>query len=174
MRPTRPRWGQGVIARPLIIIGPNMPARSSASSNGKQRALAAEKIIASLLVLVGWYGQQIEALKGQLAWLKKQLFGRKSEASPANGLAASPEGASRIEWVGGAAEAHRRAPSRWRRGQRLPPQRRRGQQPGRPGPKRRRRGHLPEEITHHTLSAGRADLPDLRQGSARNGSDRGE
>src|ERR1019366_4577863 len=47
----------------------------------KQRALTAEKLLAQLVVWVGWYGQQIEALKRQLAWLKKQQFGCKSEAT---------------------------------------------------------------------------------------------
>ena len=62
-------------------------------------------MIAQLLVLVGGYVQQLEALKGQLAWLKKQQFGRKSEATQANGLAGSPEGATESSASAGSAEA---------------------------------------------------------------------
>jgi hypothetical protein len=57
----------------------------------KAKAEAAERIIAQLLGLVGWCVQQIEGLKGQLAWLKKQVFGRKSEETKAKGLVGAPE-----------------------------------------------------------------------------------
>jgi len=124
----------------------------------KQRALAGEKIIASLLVLVGWYGQQIEALQRQLAWLKKQLFGRKTEATPANALAGSAEGASPASASGAAAEATAGAEP-VAAGAAVPTPRRRGQRPGAPGPKRRRRGRLPEETTHHTLSEAERTCP---------------
>ena len=69
----------------------------------KQRALAAEKLLAQLVVWVGWYGQQIEALKRQLAWLKKQQFGCKSEATQ-NRLAGFPEGATEPSAAVGSAE----------------------------------------------------------------------
>src|ERR1022692_1668652 len=49
----------------------------------QEKAQAAEKIIAQLLVLIGWLFQQIKELQRQLAWLKKQQFGRKSESRPA-------------------------------------------------------------------------------------------
>jgi transposase len=124
----------------------------------KQRFLAAEKTIASLVVLIGWYGQQIEALKRQLAWLKKQLFGCKSEASGASGLAASPEGASQSNGSGVAAEATPGAEP-VAAGAVAPTPRRRGQRLGRPGPKRRRRGHLPEVIIPHTLSPAERTCP---------------
>jgi hypothetical protein len=71
----------------------------------KQRALAAEKIIAQLVVWVGWCVQQIEALKGQLAWLKKQPFGRKSEATPAEGVAGCSAGGTAASGVDGSAAA---------------------------------------------------------------------
>jgi len=106
-------------------------------------------MIAQLLVLVGGYVQQLEALKGQLAWLKKQQFGRKSEATQANGLAGSPEGAS-----GAAGSAAGPAPGTEpvAGGGVAPTRRRRGQQPGGKGPQRQRRLHLPEETTPHTLT----------------------
>jgi hypothetical protein len=47
----------------------------------KERALAGEQISKQLLVVVAWCVQQIGALTRQLAWLKKQQFGSKSEAS---------------------------------------------------------------------------------------------
>ena len=84
------------------------------------KSSAAEKIIASMLVWVGWYAQQIEALKRQLAWLKKQLFGRKSEATPANALAGSAEAASPSGASGAATEATAGAEP-VAAGQRLPP-----------------------------------------------------
>jgi transposase len=124
----------------------------------KQRALAAEKIIASLLVLVGWYGQQIEALKRQLAWLKKQLFGRKSEASSASALAGSAEGAIPSSATVGAVEVTVDAEP-VAAGAAAPIPRCRGQQPGAPGPKRQRRLDLPEVVTHHTLSEAERTCP---------------
>ena len=48
----------------------------------QQRAQAAERIIVQLQVLMGWLLQQIRDLQRQLAWLKKQQFGRKSESRP--------------------------------------------------------------------------------------------
>ena len=48
----------------------------------KQKAQAAEKIIVQLQVLIGWLVQQIRELQRQLAWLKQQQFGRKSESRP--------------------------------------------------------------------------------------------
>jgi hypothetical protein len=103
----------------------------------KERALAAERMIAQLLVLVGWCVQQIEALKGQLAWLKKQPFGRKSEATPANGLAGSPEGARESSGVDGSAEGS--GPGAEAVAGAAPTRRCRGQQRGGKGPQRRRR-----------------------------------
>jgi hypothetical protein len=105
----------------------------------EQRALAAERIIAQLLVLVGCCVEEIRALKGQLSWLKKQQFGRKSEATKANDLAGSVQGAAEGSEQAAAVEGA----SQSRGG--------RGQQRGRKGPKRRRRLNLPEAIMHHTL-----------------------
>ena len=56
----------------------------------KARALAGEQIIKQLFVLAGWCVEQIERFKRQLAWLKKQQFGSKSEATRAtDGVAAA-------------------------------------------------------------------------------------
>ena len=52
----------------------------------KEKAQASEKIIAQLMVLIGWLFQKIRDLQRQLAWLKQQQFGRKSESRP------NPEG----------------------------------------------------------------------------------
>ena len=49
----------------------------------QQGAQAAGKIIVQLLVLIGQLLQQIRDFQRQLAWLKKQQFGRKSESRPA-------------------------------------------------------------------------------------------
>jgi transposase len=118
----------------------------------KQRALVAEKIIAQLMFLAGWCVQQIGALKGHLAWLKKQQFGRKSEATKANGLAAAPEGATEPSGPAGSAEGSQKPAQPAAAGGASPTKRRRGQQRGGKGPKRRRRLHLPEETTHHTFT----------------------
>lgn len=118
----------------------------------KARALAAEKTLGQLLVWVGWCGQQIEALKGQLAWLKKQQFGRKSEATPVKGLAGSAAGGTAASGVDGSAAAPTPGPVPVAGAGGTPLPRRRGQQPGNPGPKRQRRWALPEETTHHTLN----------------------
>jgi len=115
------------------------------------------------VVLVGWYGQQIEALKRQLAWLKKQPFGRKSEASEANGLAGSPEGATESSASAGSAEATAPGTESVVRGGVAPTPRRRGQQPGRPGPQRRGRWDLPQETTHHTLTEAERVCPTCGQ-----------
>ena len=48
----------------------------------KEKAQAAEKIIVQLQVLIGWLVQQIRDLQRQLAWLKRQQFGCKSESRP--------------------------------------------------------------------------------------------
>ena len=94
-----------MIGRPLITIGRNMGERSDASSNGKARVLAAEKVIEQLLVLVGWGVQQNEGLKRQLVWLKQPQFGRKSEATQAKGEAGAAEGATESSGSAGAVPA---------------------------------------------------------------------
>jgi len=114
----------------------SMHARSvEREQRWKERALAAEQIIKQLLVLLGWCVQEILQLKGRLAWLNKQQFGSKSEATPASPRA--DEQATTSEPNGSEEQ--------------LPGKRRRGQQPGGKGPKRQRRRNLPEQITHHTL-----------------------
>ncbi len=118
----------------------------------KARSLAAERTIAQLMVLVGGWVRQIEALKGQLAWLKKQQFGRKSEATPANGLAGSPAGATKWSAAAGSGEGPAQGAEPVAGGGAGQTQRRRGQQPGRPGPKRQRRLYLPEETFIEFLS----------------------
>jgi hypothetical protein len=104
------------------------------------------------MVLVGGWVRQIEALKGQLAWLKKQQFGRKSEATPANGLAGSPAGATKWSAAAGSGEGPAQGAEPVAGGGAGQTQRRRGQQPGRPGPKRQRRLYLPEETFIEFLS----------------------
>ena len=95
----------------------------------KARALAGEQIIKQLLVLVGWCVQQIERFKRQLAWLKKQPFGCKSEATRATDGVAEPDPAAGSEQRMDAERPKTTGPAR----------RRRGQQPGGKGPHRRRR-----------------------------------
>ena len=124
----------------------------------KQRALTAEKLLAQLVVWVGWYGQQIEALKRQLAWLKKQQFGCKSEATQ-NRLAGFPEGATEPSAAVGSAEGVPAGAEPVGGGGAVRTPRRRGQQPGGPGPKRHRRLHLPEQTTHHTLTEAERTCP---------------
>ena len=74
----------------------------------KAKAQAAEKIIVQLQVLIGWLVQQIRDLQRQLAWLKQQQFGCKSESrpNPERSLsqptgAANAEGAPRPKDAGG-------------------------------------------------------------------------
>ena len=125
----------------------------------KQRALAAERIIAQLLVLVGGCVQQSEALNGQLAWLKKQQFGRKSEATPVNGLAGATAGATESSAAAGSGEGPVPGTEPVAGAGAGQTKRRRGQQPGGPSPKRQRRLHLPEETTHHLLSEAERTCP---------------
>ena len=107
----------------------------------KEEAQAAEKIIVQLQVLIGWLVQQIRELQRQLAWLKQQQFGRKSESRPNPERSLSPPtGAPSAE---GAAR----------------PKRRRGQQPGAKGPRRQLRADLPEQIINHTLEHGQLICP---------------
>jgi len=103
----------------------------------KQKALAAEQIIKQLLVLLGYCVEKIAALTGRLTWLNKQQFGSKSESTPSAKEAMTPAS------EGGAEGAE---PSS------TPRPRKRGQQPGGKGPKRRRLVNLPEEPCHHHLS----------------------
>ena len=113
----------------------------------KAKALAAQSTSAQLVLVVGWCVPQLEALKRQLAWLHKQQFGCKSEASGAHGLATLPQAATEASaWEAAAGGA-------------APSPRRRGQQPGGKGPKRQRRLDLPEELTHHTLSEAERSCP---------------
>jgi len=98
----------------------------------QQSAQVAEKIIVQLLVLIDCLLQQIRDLQRQLAWLKQQQFGRKSESRP------NPEGSPTQPTGAPSAEGAPR------------PKRRRGQQPGARGPKRQVPADLPEQIIHHT------------------------
>ena len=117
----------------------------------KERALAGQQIIKQLLVLVGWCVQQIEGLKRQLAWLKKQQFGRKSEATQAADAVAQPEVAAG-PGAGPGAGPEEAAIEPGAKDTTAQPRRRRGQQRGSKGPKRHRRLNLPQETTHHTLA----------------------
>jgi transposase len=116
----------------------SMHARAVQREQGwKQRALAGEQIIKQLLVLLGYCVQKIGALTRQVTWLNKQQFGRKSESTePVQEAADPPASPDESEGAEPPAQGKRR---------------KRGQQPGGKGPKRRRRLNLPEEITHHHL-----------------------
>ncbi|HEY0725810.1 MAG TPA: IS66 family transposase [Pyrinomonadaceae bacterium] len=103
----------------------------------KEKALAAEQIIKQLLVLLGSCVQKRTALTRQVTWLNKQQFGSKSEATRPAPEATAPAS------VGGAEGAEQPTTQR---------KRKRGQQPGGKGPKRRSRQNLPEETTHHHVS----------------------
>jgi transposase len=110
----------------------------------KERALAAEQMIKQLLALLGYCVQKIGALIGQVTWLNKQQFGSKSEATrpaPETTQPASTDGAKDAE----------QPPAQRKR--------KRGQQPGGKGPKRRRRVNLPEATTHHHLSQDERTCP---------------
>ena len=107
----------------------------------QQKAQAAEKIIVHLQVLIGWLVQQIRDLQRQLAWLRQQQFGRKSESRP------DPERSPTQPTGGPSAEG---TPC---------PRRRRGQQPGAKGPQRRVRADLPEQIINHTLEPSQLVCP---------------
>ena len=123
----------------------------------REQVRAGEKTVASLMVLLIFLFEQIADLKRQLAWLLKQLFGRKSEAqAPSSSLPASPaaaegagaEGAAEVP-APGAGEVVALAASGAAAG---PGQRRRGQQAGAKGPKRRERAGLPEVIVAHEIN----------------------
>jgi transposase len=122
----------------------------------KQRALAAERIIRQLLELLGFYVEKLGKLTRQVAWLNKQQFGNKSEstrpakqpAQPSTEPASPPSTPPASE---GAKEgAGQSSP---------PPQRKRGQQPGAKGPKRRRRENLPVQIVDHTIPESERTCP---------------
>jgi transposase len=109
----------------------------------KQKALAAEQIIKQLLVLLGYCVQKIGALTRQLAWVNKQLFASKSEKSESTrSTTRAPEGTPPAS--GSGAESTEEQPT-------ASGKRKRGQQPGAKGPKRRRRLKLQVEIVHHTI-----------------------
>jgi len=100
----------------------------------KQKALAGEQIIKQLLVLLIYCVQQIQGLTRQVAWLNKQQFGTKSESTRSTATPpASTSGAETPE-----------QPTTQEK-------RKRGQQPGAKGPKRRRRQNLSVELVHHTI-----------------------
>jgi transposase len=71
--------------------------------------------------------QQVEQLRAQLRLREQQLFGRKAETRAATAPATTPTGPAAA------------------------PRRRRGQQPGRPGPRRRDYSHLPAVVEDHEI-----------------------
>src|SRR5262249_34723458 len=71
--------------------------------------------------------QEIEQLRAQLRLREQQLFGKKAETHTATAPATTPTGPA------------------------APPRRRRGQQPGRPGPRRRDYPHLPAAVQAHDI-----------------------
>src|SRR5690349_15024084 len=91
----------------------------------KQTAWAAEQIIKQLLVLVAFCVEKIGALTRHLAWVNKQLFGSKSEST--RNTASEPEGAPPASASGAESPEQAKAPGK----------RKRGQQPGAQGPKRK-------------------------------------
>jgi len=105
----------------------------------KEKALAAEQIIKQLLVLLGYGVEKIAALTRQVTWLNKQQFGSKSESTRPAPQATPPDSQD-------GADGAEQPPAQGKR--------KRGQQPGGKGPKRRRRANLPQETTHHQLSEG--------------------
>lgn len=105
----------------------------------KQKALAAEQIIKQLLVLVAFCVEKIGGLTRHLAWVNKQLFGSKSEST--RNKASEPEGAPPASASGAESPEQAKAPGK----------RKRGQQPGAKGPKRKPRLNLTVEIVHHTI-----------------------
>jgi len=105
----------------------------------KQKALAAEQIIKQLLVLLAYCVQQLQGLTRQVAWLNKQQFGSKSESI--RNTANPPKGTAPAGTSGAESTEQPTAPGK----------RKRGQQPGAKGPKRRRRPNLPVEWVHHTI-----------------------
>ena len=125
----------------------------------KAKALGYEKIIAQLWAVMGGYARQVEGLKGQLAWLHKQLFGRKSEGSPAHGLAGAVEAASQRSEAAQGVEALAPNLESEAAGSAAPAARPRGQQRGGKGPARRLRLHLPEQIVEHRLSQAERTCP---------------
>ena len=125
----------------------------------KAKALAYEKTIAALWTVIGGYVQEVEALKGQLAWLNKQLFGRKSEARSAHRLADVAEPAGQSSTTAGLGEAGGPGPEAGRAEPETPGPRPRGQQRGSKGPQRQRRLDLPERIIEHRLSEAERTCP---------------
>jgi len=125
----------------------------------KAQALAYEKTLAALWGVIGAYVQQVEALKGRLAWLTKQLFGRKSEAHSAHGLAGAAEPAGQTSATAGLAEAGGPGPAAGAAEPEGPAPRARGQQRGRQGPQRQRRLDLPEHLIEHRLSEAERSCP---------------
>jgi transposase len=114
----------------------------------KARALAAERFIKQLLVLLRSCGQVIGKLTRQVAWFNKQHFGRKSEATGPTPPATPPSSE-------GAKEGAEPPPAQ---GKRKP-----GQQPGAKGPKRRLRPNLPVEEIHHRLGEQERTCPICQQ-----------
>jgi transposase len=125
----------------------------------KAKALAYEKTIAALWVVIGGYVQQVEGLKGRWAWLNKQLFGRKSEASSVHGLAGAADPAGPSSATAGLAEAYGSGPEAAAAVPAAPAPRPRGQQRGSKGPQRQRRLDLPEHSIEHRLSEAERTCP---------------
>ena len=114
----------------------------------KAKALAGEQIIKQLLIVVAFCVEKIGALARQVAWLNKQQFGKKSESTPSTPSAQEDAPPANTSSAAEGAEE----PS-------APPKRKRGQQPGAKGPKRRRRLNLPVEEIHHTIPESERTCP---------------
>ena len=137
-----------------------MPAHSSASSTGRAKALAYEKTIAQLWVVIGAYVQQVEALKGRLAWLHQATVWAqvRSQRSPRFG---GRSGASRPnQRDGGAGRGwSAQALRRRRQSQRLLPHEPEASSGAAKGPQRQRRLDLPEHIIEHRLGEAERTCP---------------
>ena len=125
----------------------------------KAKALAYEKTLAQLWAVIAGYVQQVETLKGQLAWLNQQLFGRKSEANSAHRWAGAAEPVGQSSATAGLAETCGPGPEAAAAEPEAPAPRPRGQQRGSKGPQRQRRLHLPEHIIEHRLSEAERACP---------------
>jgi transposase len=91
--------------------------------------------------------QKLQGLTRQVAWLNKQQFGSKSESTRGKG---NPPKEAPSANASGAETAEQPTTQT---------KRKRGQQPGAKGPKRRRRRNLPVEEVHHTIPESERTCP---------------
>lgn len=110
-----------------------------------------QQIVRDQRIQIAELTQQLEALKAKVAWLKQQVFGRKSEQTQGD-----------VDQVNGAGAGAETADGSAAPQSLSPPPRRRGKQPGTKGYGRKHRTELPtEEVVH--------DLPEAQQSGPRCG-----